>query len=39
MYTLKGEIKTINDTQKITDSFVAKADATFKAKEAEILKV
>lgn len=27
------------EVQKITDSFVAKADETFKAKEAEILKV
>ena len=28
-----------DEVQKITDSFVAKADETFKAKEAEILKV
>ena len=28
-----------DEIQKITDSFVAKADETFKAKEAEILKV
>ncbi|MFA7570046.1 MAG: ribosome recycling factor [Sulfurimonadaceae bacterium] len=31
--------KAQDEVQKITDSFIAKADETFKAKEAEILKV
>lgn len=31
--------KALDEIQKITDSYVAKADDTFKAKEAEILKV
>ncbi|XPV68718.1 MAG: ribosome recycling factor [Halarcobacter sp.] len=31
--------KALDDIQKITDEYVAKADETFKAKEAEILKV
>lgn len=31
--------KAQDDIQKITDTFVAKADDTFKAKEAEVLKV
>ena len=31
--------KALDDIQKITDGFVIKADTTFKAKEAEILKV
>ena len=36
----KDESKAAQDEiQKITDSFVAKADETFKTKEAEILKV
>jgi ribosome recycling factor len=31
--------KALDEIQKITDNYVAKADETFKAKEAEILKV